>query len=427
MKDTILFVSTKVRAVEKTLDKLETHLGLSLKGLLVVEPRHKHLLSKLNSPKFSGLVINTSSITAIQEKLTPLRPTLLAATCHSEALVPVYRRLIPYLPYILAPSESSLEWSTDKLKMRQLLKAYDHRITPAFTLVADTEPSTIDKIIKRVGFPLIAKPTGLAESLLVSQCYYAEELETVLKQSFKKIRNIYKKKNGRGQPHMLIEQLMEGSMYSTDAYVDSKGQCYFCPLVHVATGRSVGFDDFFGYKRLTPTKLKPDKQQAALRVAKKGIRALGLRNTTCHVELMRDDDIWRVIEIGPRMGGFRHSMYSLSYGINHLLNDALIRMDKKPVIPRRPKGYACVLQLYAKQEGIITKLAGSENIKHIASLVKFRQRLFKGDRTRFARNGGGPVAEVTLFSKSRSDLLADVRRIEKIVQIKAQRRQKAKN
>ena len=422
MKDTILFISAKVRSVEKTLLSLEQHLKTDLKGLLVVSPKNKHLLDQITSPKFSGLVVNAKSPALIQEKLAPIRPNLLAVTCHSEALIPFYRRIIPHIPYVLGPTESSLEWATDKLKMRQLLKVYDKRITPAFTLVSDASDETVKKVAKRVGFPLIAKPTGLAESLLVSQCYYAEELQTILKKSFKRIANIYRSKSGRGQPHMLIEQLMEGSVYSTDAYVNSKGKCYFCPLVHVATGKTAGFDDFFGYKRLTPVKLKPDKQKPALAVAKKGIRALGLRNVSCHVELVRDDDSWRVIEIGPRMGGFRHRMYTLSYGINHAMNDVLIRMDKKPVIPRRPKGYACVMQFYARREGIITKFTGNENVKHVASLVKFRQRLFKGDRARFARNGGSPAAEVTLFNHSRSNLLADIRRVEQILDIKAARR-----
>ena len=422
MKNTLLFISAKVRSVEKTLTSLEQHLKQDLKGLLVVSPKNKHLIEQITSPKFSGLVLNPKSPALIQAKLASIRPSLLAATCHSEALIPFYRRIIPHIPYVLGPTESSLEWATDKLKMRQLLKAYDKRITPAFTLVADASDATVEQVTKRVGFPLIVKPTGLAESLLVSQCYYGEELQTILKKSFKKIANVYRNKSGRGQPQMLIEQLMEGSVYSTDVYVNSKGKCYFCPLVHVATGKTAGFDDFFGYKRLTPVKLKPEKQKPALAVAKKGIRALGLRNVSCHVELVRDDDNWRIIEIGPRMGGFRHRMYALSYGINHALNDVLIRMDKKPLIPRRVKGYSCVMQFYAKQEGIITKFTGNENIKHVASLIKFRQRLFKGDRARFARNGGGPAAEVTLFSPNRSDLLADIRRVEQILQIKAARR-----
>ena len=42
-------------------------------------------------------------------------------------------------------------------------------------------------------------------------------------------------------------------------------------------------------------------------VATKGIHALGLRNTITHTELMKIDDEWKVIEIGVRMGGFRHS------------------------------------------------------------------------------------------------------------------------
>jgi len=426
MRDTVLFVSAKPKAVQKTLLSLESHLGKELRGVLVVEPRNKHLLEKLTSPKMQGLIINTKSSALILEKLAPIRSRILAATCHSEALIPVYRRMLPHMPYIEGPTESSLEWATDKLKMRQLLAAYDSSITPAFTLVSDTSEATINKVAKKVGFPLIAKPTGLAESLLVSQCFYKKELHDVLEKSFKQIEKIYKRKNGRGSPSMLVEQMMEGSMYSVDAYVDAKGKVYTCPLVYVETGKAAGFDDFFGYKRITPVRLKPHKQVAAMDVAKKGIHALGLRNTTCHVELMRDEDEWKIIEIGPRMGGFRHAMYELSYGVNHSMNDVLIRANKKPVIPKRLRGYTAVMQIYPKREGIITSITGTEKIRSVESLVKFRQRLMKGDRSRFAKNGGGPAAEVTLFNKDRSNLLADIRRVEQLLKIKAERRKVAK-
>src|SRR5438045_8917826 len=102
--------------------------------------------------------------------------------------------------------------------------------------------------------------------------------------------------------------------------------------------------------RVTPTQLSATHTEEAQAAAAKGIRALGLRSTTCHIELMRTERGWRVIEMGPRVGGFRHEMYELSYGINHALNDLLIRLARQPIITRKTKAYTAVRQFYAKQE-----------------------------------------------------------------------------
>ena len=140
-------------------------------------------------------------------------------------------------------------------------------------------------------------------------------------------------------------------MYSIDAYVNARGVIYFAPTVYVKTGREIGFDDFFGYMRLTPTMLNVAHTEEAQEAASKGIKALGMRSTTCHIELMRTEDGWKVIEMGPRIGGFRHEMYDLSYGIDHSLNDILIRIPKQPILPKKVRGYTAVMQFYAQKEG----------------------------------------------------------------------------
>jgi biotin carboxylase len=279
----------------------------------------------------------------------------------------------------------------------------------------DSSKETIDKIEKSVGYPLVVKPSGLAASLLVSICYHREELEQVLERTIKKIDQLYKAKNGRGEARILVEEFMEGDMYSIDAYVNAHGVIHFAPPVYVKTGREVGFDDFFGYMRLTPTLLNPVHTTEAQDAAAKGVKALNLRSTTCHIELMRTEDGWKVIEIGPRIGGFRHAMYELA--IDHSLNDLLIRLAKKPIIPKKIKGYTAVLQYYAPKEGKLERIQGLFKVQALESIQRLRVRKEPGDKCTFAKNGGDPVMEVTLCNPDRSKLLADVRRIEQNLKI----------
>jgi biotin carboxylase len=358
-----------------------------------------------------------SSTQKLQKALAPYKERFLAVTCRAEKNIPLFKKVIPHVPYINTPSELSLDWTTDKVKMRQLLRNYDKSISPKFTVVHDANKETLDRIERTVGFPLMIKPSGLAASLLVTICYHREELESNLKNTVRKINRIYKERKGRGEPQILVEEFMEGVMYSIDAYVNQRGVIYYTPLVHVKTGRAVGYEDFFGYMRITPVTLKAHKIEDAKHAAEKAIEAVGMRSTTCHIELMKTEDGWKVIELGPRVGGFRHEMYELSYGIDHSLNDILIRIPKKPIIAKKAKGYTSVMQFYARKKGKLTSIDGIIKVRKLESFKRIDVIKKVDDICDFARNGDSPVFTIVLFNQNRSRLLADVRRLEQAIKI----------
>ncbi len=426
-RDTIIFVGQKIIFDINLLGALEKKLGQKLKGVLVIERSNKSLLQKLKNPKLSArvkksnleiVVLKNKKAHSIQSQLKSYSDRVLAMTVQKENLIPVYRKLLPHFPHIFGPTEKSLEWATNKLSMRHMLSIFDKKLCPRFALITDLESSTLRKTAKRVGFPLVAKPTGLASSLLVNQCYYEDELKKVLKKSFKKIKSVYKKNKGRDMPEMLVEQLMEGNVYTVDAYVNAKGRVVFCPLVYVETGRAAGFDDFFGYKQMTPVKkLNKMRQEEALTIAKKGIKALALRSVTCHIELVYDGDNWKIIEVAARMGGYRHDLYKESYGFNHGLNDLLNKINLKPMVSKRVLGHSCLIKFYARQEGVIKRVRGVGAVKSIKSVIKYVSCLGKGDRAYFAKNGGSCVGLVRLFNRNLAILKGDIRRVEQTIRI----------
>jgi phosphoribosylamine-glycine ligase len=289
--------------------------------------------------------------------------------------------------------------------------------TPKYAVVKANTKTERTRIIEKIKFPMIVKPTNLAQSLLVTVCYHEDELKRSLTALRKKIEKIYIE-NGRTEaPRIIVEEFMEGDMYSVDAYVNSRGTVYFCPMVRVITGHNIGHDDFFNYLHMTPTSLKVPTVIKAHEAAEAGIHALGLRNTTVHVELMKIDDEWKLIEIGARVGGFRDTLHRLSCDIDHSLNDILIRLPKKPVIPKKCKGFAATLKWYPKQEGRLTRLKGIKKIQEVKSFINISVHKKVGDRCRFAKNGGKAVFTVTLYNVERSKLLADIRRVEQAIDI----------
>lgn len=353
----------------------------------------------------------------IQKTLLPYQSELLGVTCRGEINIDSFSKLVPNVPYLKTPTSESLDWSIQKTMMRKRFNAYDRKITPKFYIVKELSKDTMQAIKDKVGFPLVVKPSGLASSLLISPCYYEEELEKTLKEAFKKIKKIYKENDRKKEPQLLVEQFMEGEMFSIDGYVTSKGKVYFCPLVKVKTGKQIGFDDFFGYQRTIPARVEKQSSEKAQEVARKGVHALGLRCVSVHIELMRMEEGWKVIEIGPRVGGYRHLMYQLSYGINHAVNDILIRISQKPIIPKKVKGHTAVFLLYAKKEGKLQAIKGIKKVQELESFYDLKINRKIGEPCKFAKNGGKFVCNLTLYNKERSKLLADIRRMEKTLKI----------
>lgn len=364
------------------------------------------------------LQIDFTKPSKISEALFPYQNELLAITCRTETNIARFAKIIPHVPYLRTPTSDSLSWSTDKYEMRKRFKVYDPKMTPRFTLIKDVSEKESKRLIEKIGFPMIIKPANLSGSLFVSICYHEDELKKSLATCFRKIRKAYEKDKRLEEPKILAEEYMEGDIYSIDSYVNSRGGIYHLPLVRVKTGKDIGHQDFYGYLQMTPTILKRDTIARAEHVAETAIHALGLRSTTAHTELMKIDGEFKVIEVGPRMGGARDKLYSLSCNIDHPLNDILIRIPRKPKIPKKCSGTAVYMKWFLPKEGVITSMTGIKKIEQLESFVKIEINKKIGDRAVFARNGGKSVFNLYMSNTNRGALLADIRRMEQLVKIK---------
>jgi biotin carboxylase len=420
-KNIILYVMTipeaavtisKIREYEKTL-------GGPLRIMLLRDERVADKKKLKNTPGLDiYITCDFSKPSKIAEALLPYQDELLAVSCRSEQYMRRFTEVLPHVPYLRTPTTESLKWASDKYEMRKRFRLYDKKLTPKFTVVKNNTKEERDRIAKKIGFPMIVKPANLAESRYVSICYHLEELEVTLKKTFSDIKEAYTKEHHLINPKVLAEEYMDGDMYTVDSYVDSRGKVYHCPMVKVITGKKIGHDDFYNYLQMTPSGLKTRSIERAHAAAEAGIHALGLRSTTAHTELLKIDDDWKIIEIGARVGGFRRLLHELSCDINHTLNDVLIRIPKKPVLPKKCKGYAVAIKWFATKEGVIAEMKGIKRLEQVSSFHKIDVNKKVGDKATFARNGGRSVFNLFLYNDDRSKLLADIRRIEKMVEVK---------
>lgn len=414
-KNLIVFVNKVQDYTIKSIREYSKKTGKKYRIALLTEDETKE--KDLKRQIDVHIVCDTTSEKTIQKAILPYIDQMVAITSRGDDGIPLLSKIIPHVPYLRTPTPESLLWATDKIWMRRRMFIYDKKITPSYTLVENISKKSIKKIEEKVGYPAIVKPTGLGASKLVTIVYHREELEKTLRRIFRTIKGVYEEAHGRWEPKILVEQFMEGEMYSFDAHVTSRGKVYFCPPVHIKTGRAIGFDDFFGYSQMTPTLLSKKSIGEAEKVATKGIHALALRSTSVHIELMKMEKGWKVIELGPRVGGFRHELYKLSYGIDLTMNDIHVRMPEKIEISKKVIGHSVAMKFFAKKEGRLTKLIGIKKAEELKSFYKITVNKKIGDMCRYAKNGGASVFNIILTNKSRPKLLADIRRLEQMIKI----------
>lgn len=410
----------------------EQKTGRHITPIVIVDTNIQESIHTLNEQghltdnNVAVIAADFDSPASIRQALKPFEDRLVAILSQYENSIHEFKKIVPYVPYLQVPTESSLDWATDKKLMRAAFDAYDPTLSPASLHVIDASSATIEAIERKLSYPVIIKPSGLECSLLVSVAHNQNELVSQLGNTFRQLHTAYSHLLKRLEPSVLVEEFMTGDMYSIDTYVTVDGKFWHTPPVKVITGNKVGFDDFFPYLTITPAGLSKEEIDTANHTVERACKALGLRAVTAHAELMRTPNGWRMIEVGPRIGGYRQEIYNLTIGLNHIANDIINRMGLKPDIPTTILRHAAVLQTYAHEEGVLKTIHGLDRIEQLQSFVSMKQRFFEGDKLYFAQNNGHPAFEVMLCHKDKAQLEADITTIERVLHIELMARSPSK-
>lgn len=418
-RDTILTVNVVEPALVRAVNMHSKTMGKRLKGLALV---HRSYANQPDRPVdssglFEEVICDFNNPDELQATLKPYADRLLAATCRYEEAMQPFGQVIPFLPYIHTPSQSALLWATEKPLMRDRLRNYDKNLVPRYQSIEMEDLPKLKSLIKDFTFPLIIKPSGLSKALLVTRCENVKELEDSLKHAFKIINDVYAREQYPGKPSILIEEMMQGDMYSTDVYVTHDGQIFCLPLIRVVTAHSVGLPGFYGHQSIAPTGLPKHEVEAAFAATRSAVKALNLSSTTAHAELFRTAEGWKIIEVAARIGGYRDPLYREVYGIEHFYNDLSVRMGLQPKMPTKPIGNATILNIYAEEEGEIESIEGLEAARALDSTVYVHAHAKPGEKAIFATNGGNPVINTLLSNKDPKKLQQDVAKIRELLRI----------
>jgi biotin carboxylase len=302
--------------------------------------------------------------------------------------------------------ESALS-CTDKKIMRELFAKSPVKISPEFSEVSSEDEAI--SFSKNHSFPLILKPTNLAKSLLVSKINTEEELKQVYQKTISKAGDIYQKYGGHKKPKFIIEEFMEGSIHSVDAFIDSKGTPHVLEnVVDYQTGHDIGHNDNFHYSRLLPSRLTPEQINSIRETADLGCRALDMKNSPAHIEIILTTNGPRIVEIGARNGGYRERMHKLANGIDITGAMLSLAFGKVPDIKPNKNESCAVLELFPKQPGRFKEINYTKELKNLKSLNYLSIKAKEGEYVGSSSDGYKACAIIILHNKDPEQFQKDL-------------------
>lgn len=268
------------------------------------------------------------------------------------------------------PAEAALA-CTDKNLMRQKFHDYNPAITPDFRVIGSFDD--VKEFMSSHDYPVILKPANLVKSLLVTKNDNAAELETNFKYASKTIHHLYEKHSVKREPKLLIEEFMEGSVHSIDAFIGQDGEPHILKqIVDYETGYDIGKSENYHYSRRLPSRLPMSIQDQMIEVASEGVKALGMKSSPAHIELILTNAGPKIVEIGARIGGYRTRMHSFANGID-MIRAALNIAEGRPVdIKAKTEKYCAVIEIFPDKAGEFVEISGLDKLLRLPSLISHR-------------------------------------------------------
>lgn len=350
----------------------------------------------------------------LDEEMTQLdikRLTIDGLVCTFENYVIAKCKLAAYFK-LPSSSVASAEMATDKYLMRQAFLKQDSSITPRFAIISN-EKDVLD-FAATTTYPLIIKPTNLVKSLLVLRCDTQEELLANFAYAKATIGKLYQKYNIYDrEPQLIIEEFITGKSCSVAAFVDHDGTPHFCEgIVSLTTAHEHGVSDTYLYSRSLPSDVDETLLKKIFSVSEKGVRALDMRSTPAHIELMYDNNDVKIIEIGARIGGYRPRMYHSSYNLNLVDQEVKLALKQLPDLSGSFQAYTAVFELFPETEGTFIAV----NTGPIApdALTYFKIRPKEGELVGPAKNGYKAVATIIIVNHDKDAFDALRKRVDRI-------------
>lgn len=244
--------------------------------------------------------------------------------------------------------------STDKGEM---IKAFDENKVehPWYFILSD--PAQIEEIIDKVTFPCISKPTDNSGSRGVMLIHSKEELTEAVS---------YSSENGRSGG-VIVEEYLRGQEVSVEI-ITIDGEPH---VLNVTDKLTTGAPHFVEMGHTQPSRIEADSLEKIRDLARRAVKAVGIKNGPAHVEIMLTPNGPKMIELGARMGGdcITTHLVPLSTGIDMIEATMRIACGQAPDIERKfNKGSA--IRYFSVPNGEIQSIDGYDEAMKIPGVVE---------------------------------------------------------
>ncbi|MBJ8118159.1 MULTISPECIES: ATP-grasp domain-containing protein [Bacillus] len=261
-------------------------------------------------------------------------------------------------------STNAIHHMENKILTRNVLK--DLPISLNYLIYKPTESlSSFFKKTNKINFPLIVKSpksTGSKDVLLVKD---KDQLILSIQSLLKKLPN----------EEILLEEYIDGPQYLVEILVQN-GKVH---IIAVIEQEITLFERFIvtGYSLLGQV----DKRlyNSLFNAVNSVIQAFNMKNGACHLELRRIKDVWKLIEINPRIsGGAMNDIIEIGHGINLVQETIRLMLGNKPSLNKKHHKYVYAHYLTVKSKGKLIRVTGKNRSSKCPGVEKVYIKPKKG-------------------------------------------------
>jgi hypothetical protein len=270
----------------------------------------------------------------------------------------------------------------DKLLLRETLAQKAPHLNPRFQEVHLASP-----VLPSVPLPFLLKPRNLFKSQLITLCGSEADWEKARTDLPLTIPITGKRHGVEVEASLVAETYAQGKEFSLDAFLAPDGEMISTPAVELTPARQWGMEDFHVAVRRLPARLTAGEEGLLAASVGELARALELRATPVHVDLVLVEGRTLVLDAAPRIGGYRSEMMDLAHGAPLDPLSVELAMGQTPRWEPRWEKAVAVVEIFPQEPGVMAAIRGLEQVRQLRSFHRLRQRMALGDRVGSASDG----------------------------------------
>lgn len=202
-----------------------------------------------------------------------------------------------------------------KLVQRKIINEKHPELWIKF-MYSELEELNLKNILEKIPYPFIIKPIDWVESSLTMKIESESDFDSYIdlyKKSYEKLS-----KRGFSLWKVLVEEFIDGEMYSIDYFVDKNWKISYTKAVEVVLWVDIWINDYANVARLLTEQTENKLDEKKLKdFIVSSVESLWIKNSFVHHEFkFTSKKLFKSIELNMRIWWWRLEIYNEAYWIN---------------------------------------------------------------------------------------------------------------